>query len=109
MKKLTVILLCAAMLCAGAASAAIVITLNGYRNVSVTLEPVGLCGSTGDCVFNITVAGSVLDSADVERSRETFSFRSDIAQYNLNQTAMTNLYRKSRRVWKSQVLNEDVD
>ena len=114
MKRYAMILAAVLVFVAGVASAAIVITLNGYRNVSVSLEPVGLCGDTGDCVFMVTVQGRVLDSAGGERSTETLQFRSNdpvylAAPYSINQTATTNLYRKSRRAWKNQALADNTD
>jgi len=114
MKRYFVVLAAVLIFAAGAASAAIVITLNGYSGVSVTLEPIGLVGSTGDGVFMVTVTGNVLDSTGGGRFTETLQFRSDdpvylAAPYNLNQTAATNLYRKARRAWKNQALADNTD
>jgi len=60
-------ILALAALCAffvgSAASAAIILTLNGYSNVGVSIEPIGLCGSTGNCVFMVTTTGTVTQLA----------------------------------------------
>lgn len=99
---------------AGAASAAIVITLNGYRNVTATLEPIGECGTTGDCVFMVTVSGRVLDSISGDHGLQTLQFRTDdpvyqAAPFNINPTTATAMYRKARRAWKASVLAENAD
>lgn len=114
MKRYFAIIAALLIFAAGAASAAIVITLNGYSNVTVSLEPIGLCGTTGDCVFMVTTTGTVLDSAGGARQQETLQFRTDdpvylAAPYNINPTTTTNLYRKARRAWKVRALDENAD
>ena len=114
MKRYAMILATLMIFAAGVASAAIIITLNGYSNIAVTLEPIGLCGSTGDCVFNVTVRGMAIDSGGSGRSVEEKQFRTDdpvylASPYNINPTTTTTLYRKSRRVWKLSVLADGTD
>ena len=115
MSKKILSIVAALVFVAGVASAAIVITLNGYRNVSVVLEPVsGPCEVGTDCILLVTVNGVVMDSDGGDRSTYTFQFRTDdpvylAAPYNVNATAAKNMYIKSRRAWKFQALAEDSD
>lgn len=93
---------------AGVASAAVVITYYDYNNVVVSLDPIGACGTTGDCLFKLRVNGNIIADDGSSLPVEAM-MRSDDAVLSFNQSAMSTIYRRARREWKKRNLADDTN